>query len=271
MVMDGRGLSTEQMQAMANWTNLSETTFVLPTDNSAADYRVRIFTPQNELPFAGHPTIGTAHALLEEGVIAPRNGRLFQECGMGLVELSVASIPGKAVTISFELPEPRITVLTPGQTDRLEGLLGCPLNRDKTPALIDAGARWIVAQTSSADSVLKTAPDYGGLRAHDKELGITGVCIFGEYGDDGFAHIEVRSFAPACGVDEDPVCGSGNGSVAAFLNYHGSGFISGQTMLSTQGTARGRQGEIKLSLVDGRIYVGGNAITCISGLISSGD
>ncbi|MEJ2056313.1 MAG: PhzF family phenazine biosynthesis protein [Desulfofustis sp.] len=162
-----------------------------------------------------------------------------------------------------------MTTLTRGQTDRLEALLGCPLDRDPTPALIDVGARWIVAQTSDAGSVLETIPDYEGLRKHDKELGTTGVCIFGEYGDDDYAHIEVRSFAPACGVDEDPVCGSGNGSVAAFLNHYGRGFISNQTILSTQGKMRGRHGEIELSQVGGKIYVGGNAITCISGFISA--
>ncbi|MEJ2056312.1 MAG: PhzF family phenazine biosynthesis protein, partial [Desulfofustis sp.] len=90
VVMDARDLSTEQMQAMANWTNLSETTFVLPAESARADYRVRIFTPGNELPFAGHPTIGTAHALIEAGMIAPHNGRLIQECEIGLVEIKVA-------------------------------------------------------------------------------------------------------------------------------------------------------------------------------------
>lgn len=271
VVMDAKNLSTGQMQTIANWTNLSETTFVLPPDEAEADYRVRIFTPRNELPFAGHPTIGTAHALIEEKMIVPRDGRLFQECGIGLVALNVASHPGEADTISFELPEPRITVLTPGQADRLETLLGCPLDRDKTPALIDVGARWIVAQTSDAGTVLETTPDYEGLRRHDKALGITGVSIFGEHGDDDYAHIEVRSFAPACGVDEDPVCGSGNGSVAAFLNHYGAGFISRQTIVSTQGKARGRRGEIKLIQVNGKIHVGGSALTCISGLITLGE
>lgn len=107
VVLHGDGLTTEQMQQIANWTNLSETTFVLPPTDKAADYRVRIFTPTAEIPFAGHPTIGTAHALLEDGLIQAQNGVLTQQCDAGLIRLQVAKKPDGARQISFELPQPK--------------------------------------------------------------------------------------------------------------------------------------------------------------------
>ncbi len=268
VVMDARGLSTEQMQAIARWTNLSETTFVLPATNPAADYQVRIFTPGSELPFAGHPTIGTAYALIEAGVIAPKNDCLTQECGAGLVALTVEPTADGNLSISFELPEPAITPLTEAQTQALESILGCAINKDFTPALVDVGARWIVAQVKDAQSVLSTMPDYEALRAHDRNLGITGVCIYGRYTPDSDAHIEVRSFAPACGVNEDPVCGSGNGSVAAFMRHHSICITQEPLIRSSQGKILGRKGELTLKLAGGKIYVGGCAVTCISGTLN---
>lgn len=171
VVMDARGLSTEQMQAIARWTNLSETTFVLPATNPAADYQVRIFTPGSELPFAGHPTIGTAYALIEAGVIAPKNGCLTQECGAGLVALTVEPTADGNLSISFELPEPAITPLIEAQTQALESILGCAIDKDFTPALVDVGARWIVAQVKDAQSVLSAMPNYEALQEHDRNLG----------------------------------------------------------------------------------------------------
>ena len=164
VVMDGTSLSTEQMQSIANWTNLSETTFVLPPSSAEADYRTRIFTPVSELPFAGHPTIGTAFALIESGIVVPVEGRLIQECGIGNVALKAAMDEGGDWVISFELPSPDLTILTPTQIDRLEMLLGCPVDRTTPPALVDVGARWIVAQTTDAKTVLGTTPDYEALR-----------------------------------------------------------------------------------------------------------
>ncbi|MDB6368760.1 PhzF family phenazine biosynthesis protein [Photorhabdus bodei] len=268
VVMDAKGLTPIQMQAIANWTNLSETTFVLPVENPLADYRVRIFTPGSELPFAGHPTIGTAHALLEAGLIQAREGRIVQECGAGLITLNITEMESGQQSITFELPEPAITLLSAEQIDRLESILSCPLDRALTPALIDVGARWIVAHTTGAEAVLAAEPDYAKLCEHDTQINVTGVCLYGAYCEEVEADIEVRSFAPSCGVNEDPVCGSGNGSVAAFMRHHKVAMIDDKIVHSSQGKKLGRQGSVWLSHSDGKIFVGGGAVTCINGTIT---
>ncbi|MGV7961178.1 PhzF family phenazine biosynthesis protein [Photorhabdus tasmaniensis] len=268
VVMDARELSPMQMQDIANWTNLSETTFVLPAENPLADYRVRIFTPSSELPFAGHPTIGTAYALLEAGLIKANGGQLIQECGVGLITLNVAETQEGHTTITFELPEPTITPLNTEQTEHLENILGCQLDRTLAPALIDVGARWIVAHTTGAEAVLATEPDYAKLSEHDTQMNITGICLYGAYCEGAEADIEVRSFAPSCGVNEDPVCGSGNGSVAAFMRYHKVAVIDNKIVHSSQGKRLGRLGSLRLSHSNGKIFVGGSAVTCINGTIT---
>lgn len=267
VVMNAHGLSTAQMQTIANWTNLSETTFVLPAQDARADYHVRIFTPVSELPFAGHPTIGTAFALLEAGIISAKNGRVVQECGAGLINLTVNRDVQEQYSISFELPEPIITPLTTTQVDDLENILGCILDRQLTPALIDVGARWIVAQTQDANAVLETCPNFSKLAIHDREKGITGICIYGFYPENPKTHIEVRSFAPACSVNEDPVCGSGNGSVAAFIRHYSKELMAYNSIQSTQGRILGRDGHVSLQIFKDKILVGGSAVTCIEGKI----
>lgn len=265
VIMDARELSTVQMQEIARWTNLSETTFVLPPENEQADYKVRIFTPESELPFAGHPTIGTAWALIESGIVNARNGIVVQECAAGLINLTIAEDATGFVSVAFDLPEPDITALTDVQIDRLEALLGCTLDRSLTPALVDVGARWIVAHVNDAAAVIRTAPDYEKLSEHDALMGVTGTCIYGEYADEAGLNIEVRSFAPACGVNEDPVCGSGNGSVAAFMRHHGVRLPENGLVLSSQGQVIGRAGKLQLRIDSGNIRVGGRAVTCIRG------
>ncbi|WP_098729655.1 PhzF family phenazine biosynthesis protein [Acinetobacter baumannii] len=265
VVLDASDLTTEQMQTVANWTNLSETTFVLPATNAQADYRVRIFTPNHELPFAGHPTIGTAYALLESNLIQPKDGKLLQECDAGLISLYVQEMHD-GLSISFELPKPVVTPLDLVQIDHIERILGCPIDRKLVPALVDVGARWIVVHTSDAKTVLATKPDFAELAIHDAEMKITGICIYGAWSED---LIEVRSFAPACGVNEDPVCGSGNGSVAAFIRYHNVDSLTSSRLLkSSQGKALGREGSINLTISEESILVGGSAITCIEGKIN---
>jgi len=155
VVLQAEGLSDAQMQQIANWTNLSETTVVIPKTEAAANYRVRIFTPGSELPFAGHPTIGTAHALIEAGLVVPKNGVLIQECGAGLIRLDVTIDAAGERQIAFELPEPKITPLGDAEIDRLETSLGSTIVREFIPCLVDVGARWVVAQLPSAEAVLE--------------------------------------------------------------------------------------------------------------------
>jgi PhzF family phenazine biosynthesis protein len=268
VVLRANGLTAAQMQQIANWTNLSETTFVLPATEPEADYQVRIFTPNAELPFAGHPTIGTAHALLEAGLIEAKNGALIQQCGAGLVKLKVASEAGGEQWISFELPEPKITPLDSAQIQELEGLLGSPLQHDFAPCVVDVGPRWVVAQLSSAESVLAAQPDLQRMKLQDTKFGFTGVTIFGEYQPGSRAAIEVRAFAPAHGVNEDPVCGSGTGSVGAFIRNNGLTDRFGTEFLASQGAVVGRAGLLRLALSGQGVQVGGSAVTCIDGQLS---
>ncbi len=267
VVLDAEGLSDAQMQQIANWTNLSETIFVLPAITSAADYKVRIFTTVSELPFAGHPTIGTAHALLEAGHIQARDGRLVQECAAGLVPLSVSK-SGDQRSIAFELPEPAFTAFDQPQIDELEALLGTPIVRQATPRLIDVGARWIVAQLPSAEAVLACKPDFLRMRQQDIKVQATGVVIFGEYPEGSPARVETRAFGPATGIEEDPVCGSGNGCLAAFIRATGQTAHFGSRFVSSQGAALGRAGLIDITIDEQRIQIGGTAVTCIDGHIS---
>lgn len=269
VVLKADGLSTAQMQQVANWTNLSETTFVLPPTRKEADYRVRIFTPHAELPFAGHPTIGTAHALLESGLIEARNGVLVQECEAGLIKLGVERAQDGAQWISFDLPEPRLTVLDAAQVDELEGLLGTALQREFTPCLVDVGARWVVAQLPNAQAVLAAAPDLQRMKVQDARGGHSGVVIFGEYEQGARARIEIRAFAPAHGINEDPVCGSGTGSVGAFIRHGGRIDHFGSEFLASQGAVLNRAGFLRLVLSDQSIRVGGNAVTCIAGELTA--
>jgi PhzF family phenazine biosynthesis protein len=267
VVLDAQGLSDNQMQQIANWTNLSETTFVLPKKDALADYRVRIFTPGSELPFAGHPTIGTAHALLEAGIIQASNGIVLQECGVGLVRLHISVDQTGNQSIAFELPEATITPLEDDETEQLESILGTSVNGVR-PALVDVGARWIVAQLPDALQVLDNQPDLEQMRIHNLQARATGVVIFGRHQNGGAANVEVRAYAPACGVNEDPVCGSGNGAMAAFIRYTGQGSDFGTSLLASQGIKVSRKGFIQLSITDDVITVGGNAVTCINGAIS---
>jgi len=268
VVLDANGLTTEQMQQIASWTNLSETTFVVPVTADGADYQVRIFTPGDELPFAGHPTIGTAHALLEAGMIEAKNGLLVQQCGAGLIKLKVEHANDGAKWISFDLPAPRFEALDAPQVSELQAILGAPLEKNTAPCLVDVGARWVVAQLSTAQAVLDAMPDLQRMRLQDRKGKHTGVVIFGKHAPESEARIEVRAFAPAHGVNEDPVCGSGNGSVAAYIRHTGQTAEFGSDFLATQGAVVGRAGRLRLSIADDAIRVGGNAITCMDGVLA---
>jgi PhzF family phenazine biosynthesis protein len=268
VVLDASALDTEQMQQIASWTNLSETTFIVPITASGADYHVRIFTPGAELPFAGHPTIGTAHALLEAGLIEAKNGTLVQQCKAGLINLTVEHAGNSARWISFDLPEPKFAALDDPQITALDAILGTPLEKIAPPCLVDVGARWVVAQLPSAQAVLENHPDLQRMKAQDSRGRHTGVIIFGKCGPDKQGKIEVRAFAPAHGINEDPVCGSGTGCVAAYIRHTAQTADFGHDFIATQGAVVGRAGVLRLSISDDVIRVGGTAITCVDGSLS---
>jgi PhzF family phenazine biosynthesis protein len=267
VVLDSAGLSDVEMQAIARWTNLSETTFLLPANDPIASYRLRIFTPRSELPFAGHPTLGSAHAILEAGRATPRDGVLVQECEHGLVRIAVEQ-DGASRRLVLDLPDAAVTPLDPVDVDELEAIIGAPVNRDATPAIVNVGAVWVVAQLADADALLALEPDYARSARFERRLGATGLSLFGAHAH-GEAAIEVRSFAPSCGVEEDPVCGSGNGSVAVFRSLRGMLAAGGDRYVATQGQKVGRDGRISVSVdANGKVTVGGACVTCIDGILA---
>ena len=268
VVLDTEGLTTDAMQAIAGWTKLSETTFVLPPTTGEADYRLRIFTPRSELPFAGHPTLGTAHALLEAGRVTPRqSGRLIQECNIGLVELTVEERDGDRRLI-FGLPPAKLEPMHAADIAELELILRRKVDIKTAPAIVNVGAIWVVAQMNDATSVLDLRPDFVRLAEFERRLGVTGLTVFGSH-EHGDAAIEVRTFAPSCGVEEDPVCGSGNGSVAAFQWERGLLPSGGRDYVATQGRCVGRDGRIQVSVdANGKVFVGGSCVTCVDGSLT---
>lgn len=253
VVLDAEGLSDGDMQQFANWTNLSETTFVLPPENPAASYRVRIFTPRAELPFAGHPTLGTAHAVLEAGIAQARGGKLIQECAVGLVEVTVGD-----TGLSFRLPRYAASPAEDGET--IVAAIGGPTVVKDAPQVLDVGPRWVIAEMASLDAVAHLEPDLAALGAYDKAHGTTGLTVFAS-GEEGTL---VRSFAPADGIAEDPVCGSGNGAVAAYRLLAGQ-VKDGDRYIASQGLQVGRDGYVHIRIDGSDIHVGGQCVTCITG------
>ncbi len=268
VVFDADGLDTEAMQSIANWTNLSETTFVLTPTTPAADYRLRIFTPRSELPFAGHPTLGSAHAILEAGRATLREGgRLVQQCDIGLVEVTVEDgADGRQLT--FALPSAQVKPLPAADAAELELILGCKLSHEAAPAIVNVGPFWVVLPMTDAAAVLDLQPDFARLASFERRLGITGLTVFGRY-PQGDVAIEVRAFAPSSGVEEDPVCGSGNASVAAYQWARGLLPAGGTAYVAAQGRRVGRDGRVKVQVgADGQVRVGGSCITCVDGRLA---
>ena len=249
VVLDGDALSGEQMQSIAAWTNLSETTFVCTPTNQRADYRLRIFTPRRELPFAGHPTIGSAHAVLRRGFKPRTAGRLVQECGKGLVDIK---IDGERLLLA--LPEPQFREPTKSHLDAVADGLGVSEADVQRAAIIDVGPVWFTVQLVSGDAVRALVPDMGKL-ATLNSIGITGVNVFGLYPAGTGADLEVRSFAPGDGIPEDPVCGSGNGCVAALVR--GNGIFGARSYVASQGCCVGREGLVAVEFHEDTISLGG--------------
>ncbi|HYX67099.1 MAG TPA: PhzF family phenazine biosynthesis protein [Burkholderiales bacterium] len=251
VVIDTEALETAAMQRIAGWTNLSETTFLLPS--RAADYRVRIFTPRQELPFAGHPTLGTAHAAIEAGVAVPKAGRLRQECGAGILDLRVE---GSAIFV--RAPQPKVA-----EVKNAAGACAIALAAGTPLLKIDVGPVWLVGEMSDAAALAALKPDLAALSEWTTSLSATGVTVFAPAGEPGCA-VHVRSFAPAHGIPEDPVCGSGNISVAAYLREAGR---AAERYVARQGMQLGRDGRVTMRVSDSEIWLGGEAVTCVEGAL----
>jgi PhzF family phenazine biosynthesis protein len=267
VVIDAEELEAEDMQRIAAWTNLSETTFVLPPSSDRADYRLRIFSPRQELPFAGHPTIGSAHAVIESGLAAPTHGRLRQECLAGILALTVEETDSGRV-IMVEAPPARLRDVDAAAATRLSQALGATV-AGGTPARIDVGVVWIVADVGDASTLARLKPNQQALAELSAEMAASGVTVFGA-SNEQIAPLHVRSFAPLQGIAEDPVCGSGNASVAAYLVHHGLVETYGCDYTARQGMQVGRDGRVRVRIRGESIQIGGQAITCIDGSLRIG-
>ena len=247
VVIGAVGLETTDMQRIAAWTNLSETTFLLPPTQPAASYKLRIFTPRQELPFAGHPTVGSAHAALESGFAKAVSGKLKQECGAGVLDLTVEE--GR---IFVNAPQPKLREVQ------------APLFGKGRTLRVDVGPVWIVADLGEAKAVDGFEPDMAAIAELSKALDASGATVFGRTGNAA-APLHVRSFAPAHGIPEDPVCGSGNISVAAYLRETGLLEEFGSSYTARQGMQVGRDGRVQVRVSADAIQIGGEAVTCVDG------
>lgn len=249
VVLDAEGMTLAEMQRLAHWTNLSETTFVLPPASPAADYRVRIFTPTLELPFAGHPTLGTCHAWLDAGG-TPRGDTIVQECAAGL-------IPVRRTEAGLAFAAPPLVRSGPveeGLVAHIAALLGIAREEIADAQWADNGPGWVAVLLADAQAVLRLRP--GPV---DLDIGVVG-----RHPPGAECAFEVRGFFPKDGATvEDPVTGSLNASLAEWLLRTGR---ARAPYVASQGTALGRAGRVHVTQdEDGTIWVGGGTITCIRG------
>ncbi len=264
VVLDGAGLSTEAMQQFTNWTNLSEATFVLPPtpegQAAGADYRVRIFCPGRELPFAGHPTLGTCHAWLATGGQPRVPGRIVQECGVGLVALRQ---DGERRAVAAP-PLIKNGPLDEDDVQRIARGLGVARADILHHAWCDNGPNWRGVMLRSAAQVLALQPDATVLVGLD--VGVVGprgkVGVVGASDAEGIA-FEVRAFFPGNnGLAEDPVTGSLNAALAQWLIGAG---LAPTRYVASQGTALGRAGRVHVEQDGEQIWIGGSSVTCLRG------
>jgi PhzF family phenazine biosynthesis protein len=254
VVHDAIGLSDEQMAAFARWTNLSETTFLLPPTDPAADYRVRIFTPGGELPFAGHPTLGSCHAWREAGGGARAANEVVQQCGVGLVRIRL-----DGERCAFAAPALRMAEVDAAELAPVLAALGLAQAQVHAAQWLDNGPNWLGLLLDDAATVRALAPDHAALKALAK------VGVVAPYVAGAEAQFEVRAFAASVGVPEDPVTGSLNAGLAEWLIGRGD---APERYVATQGGCIGRAGRVHVAREDGVLWIGGASIACIRGEVS---
>lgn len=255
VVVDAEGLSDAQMQQLANWTNLSETSFLLPPTRPGADYCVRIFTPEEELPFAGHPTLGSCVAWQHCGGVPKRAGRVVQECGVGLVEVDISG-----ERPAFVAPPTQCSRLPAEEQQRIVDALGLdPINVVRC-AYLDNGPQWFVLELSNAEAVLAIDSSRAGA------LGAGMYGFIGPHSAGTECDFEVRMLAPASGIVEDPITGSLNSALACWMAEEGR---LERNVVIAQGTCIGRQGRVFVrSDAAGKILIGGDVQVLIDGMLA---
>lgn len=266
VILDCDGLSDAAMQRIARWTNLSETTFVLPPTQSGADYRLRIFTPGAELPFAGHPTVGSAHAVLEAGIVAASRDKLVQECQAGLVPITIER-GSSGPRIFATVPTPRLQPVPAEHLAALQRALGAAWSAASAPMIVNVGAVWIIVPLPDPAVLAALQPDLPAMAALSNTLNVGGVTAFARLSGQSDA-IKVRSFAPAHGVSEDPVCGSGNASVGAYVAHAPAFADLLPAYSSSQGREIGRDGHVAVRASRESVQIGGAAVTCVDGTLT---
>jgi PhzF family phenazine biosynthesis protein len=253
VVVDGAGLSDSEMAEFARWTNLSETTFLLPPTDPAADYRVRIFTPGGELPFAGHPTLGSAHAFLASGGDAKKPGEVVQQCAIGLVR-----VKRDGARLAFAAPPPKRSGPV-GAAERAQAIASLRISPEALLDLVwvDNGPGWMVARLPDAASVLALQPDFVAMQG--LKLGVVGA-----YPAGSECQFEVRAFVPDLGIPEDPVTGSLNAGLALWLQETG---LAGDRYVAAQGAALGRAGRVHVVRDAEGTWIGGDVSPLIHGQV----
>lgn len=261
VMVDAQGFDAEAMQRFAAWTNLSETTFLLPPTRAGADYRVRIFTPRSELPFAGHPSVGSAFVAIESGMVDTRKRELVQECAAGLLPVRVEG-DGASRRIHVRAPAAKLADEDATLAQTLADALGAPVLEARN---VCNGPWWIVADLGGESAVRALQPDMPAVAALTTRLGAVGVCVFGRSREPGFA-MAVRAFCPADGIPEDPVTGSANAAIAAYL--HASGRLAGfgKRYRASQGREVGRDGVVEVAVdEEGGVWIGGECAMVVGG------
>jgi len=283
VVLDGSGLSDADMQRFAQWTNLSETTFLLPPTTPGADYRVRIFTPGGELPFAGHPTLGSCHAWLQAGGTPRSPTEIVQECKVGLVRLR-----REGVRLAFAAPALKRSNPSPALLAQVAAALGLSASQILAAQLLDNGPVWLGLLLDSHQTVLQLNPDHLALKNLGQKVGVAALdqpapaaALIGRSNREARAFatranaaqatepdapaLEVRAFAAPIGVNEDPVTGSLNASLAQWLIAEGH---APTRYIAAQGACLGRAGRVHIEqTADGQVWVGGESVTCIDGQV----
>ena len=283
VVLAGDGLSDAEMASFARWTNLSETTFVLPPVNSSADYRLRIFTPGSELPFAGHPTLGSCHGWLEAGGQPKNKDFIVQKCAKGLVKIRRDGT-GKRLAnqLAFAAPDLSRSSPSPVVLAQVAAALGIKAAQVTAAQLLDNGPVWLGLLLDRVDTVLQIMPNHQELAKLGVKVGVAGVYpqpasaliaranreakAFAQSESNTSPHLEVRAFAASIGINEDPVTGSLNASLAQWLMADG---IMPAQYTAAQGVCVKRAGQIDLQRdADGQVWVGGQSVTCIDGTVT---
>ena len=266
VVVDGEGIDDASMQRFAAWTNLSETTFLLPPTDDRADYRVRIFTPRQELPFAGHPSVGSAYAALHAGMIEPREGKLVQQCAAGLLPMRVEGGTGDW-KVHVRAPKARqrgatadeVRLLSPIFPASDQSMLG-------RAVVVDNGPSFLIIALPDETSVRTLVPDLAAMASLCALSSCVGVAIYSPTDRGCAEQVAVRVFCPNDGIAEDPVTGSANAAIASVL--HGNGELAhiGNPYRASQGREMGRDGIVEVSIEeDGAVWIGGKSVVVIEG------